>query len=691
MTYYESLLWFCNYLGKTVIPTINNNAEAVEELQAKYIELKDYVDNYFENLDIQEEINNKLDEMAESGELADIIAQYLQVASILAFDTKAALKAAENLVDGSITKTIGNLTYNDGKGNFYKIRTLTSGDVIDDDLIVALTNYPTLIAEKLPDYNIESLNTEVNELTETSEELTNFKNANIKIMPIYASQDCGSGTVIQIQDKNILVDFGIQANSVAIINWLVNKGITKFDYAILTHFDIDHTGAVNGLKAIVNSTSLDFSECTFIYHRELNSSYTPQIYQEYYSEIDEFIRVTKGLEVITPSTEGQELVIDNNAKIKFYNCSDSFYSDYYAVEFLENNFSLISLIELNEYKILLTGDSEKTCEDNFAPLLPYNIDVLQIPHHGLNQHTSDVLMNKIKTNGIFYLINTQLTTLNRPYTQMAINNSSLYTTNESQNIVISINNNKLEVYCSGYPINKFNSESEIKANSDLNNLTFMDNYTCTDTDISSTLLNMPYTFGDSTFSGQFYIKNIRISTTVLYQFLFAINTLISPFMRKKFNDTFTPWCQVETVPQLKGTYKNSSSISMSAGSWTTLTSATKTFSKWTAPVTLDNNGKLTIGDITNTQATLHISGQITFGSTTSGDRLNIGIFKNGSEIYDKRQEIYPNVTNPSSGISYTVDWFIPIASNDYFEIKCRNVYSTSTINDNGTSINLEII
>ena len=43
MTYYESLLWFCNYLGKTVIPTINNNAEAVEELQTKYIELKDYV------------------------------------------------------------------------------------------------------------------------------------------------------------------------------------------------------------------------------------------------------------------------------------------------------------------------------------------------------------------------------------------------------------------------------------------------------------------------------------------------------------------------------------------------------------------------------------------------------------------------------------------------------------------------
>lgn len=64
LTYQELLLWFCDYLQNTVIPTIDNNAEAVKELQNLYIELKDYVDNYFKNLDVQKEINNKLDEMA---------------------------------------------------------------------------------------------------------------------------------------------------------------------------------------------------------------------------------------------------------------------------------------------------------------------------------------------------------------------------------------------------------------------------------------------------------------------------------------------------------------------------------------------------------------------------------------------------------------------------------------------------
>lgn len=150
MSYYEALQWLYNYLDKEVIPAINTEGEAITELQAAMITLKDYVDNYFENLDIQTEIDNKLDEMAESGELADIIAQYLELAGVLAYDTKADMKNAENLSNGSICKTLGDTAYNDGFGNFYKIRTLTSGDTIDDDNIVALANNNTLIAEKIP-------------------------------------------------------------------------------------------------------------------------------------------------------------------------------------------------------------------------------------------------------------------------------------------------------------------------------------------------------------------------------------------------------------------------------------------------------------------------------------------------------------------------------------------------------------
>ena len=75
LTYEEQLLWLFNYLEKTLIPKINEDGERVNELIDLFNQLKDYVDNYFENLDVQDEINNKLDEMVEDGTFDVIFAQ----------------------------------------------------------------------------------------------------------------------------------------------------------------------------------------------------------------------------------------------------------------------------------------------------------------------------------------------------------------------------------------------------------------------------------------------------------------------------------------------------------------------------------------------------------------------------------------------------------------------------------------
>lgn len=73
MSYEEQLLWLCDFINNTIILNINTNNQAVQELQNLYIELKNYVDNYFTNLDVQKEINNKLDEMAEDGSLLNLL------------------------------------------------------------------------------------------------------------------------------------------------------------------------------------------------------------------------------------------------------------------------------------------------------------------------------------------------------------------------------------------------------------------------------------------------------------------------------------------------------------------------------------------------------------------------------------------------------------------------------------------
>ena len=165
MTYYEMLEWLCKYLQDTVIPAINTNAEAVEEMQHLFLELKDYVDHYFDTLDIQSEVDAKLDEMVESGELAELIAQLLDLGTIIGFDTVADMSAGENYISGSLIRTMGRLAYNDGLGCYYRVRELESGDVIDGVNIVALTNYPTLIAEKVPEEINNTISTIQSDIT----------------------------------------------------------------------------------------------------------------------------------------------------------------------------------------------------------------------------------------------------------------------------------------------------------------------------------------------------------------------------------------------------------------------------------------------------------------------------------------------------------------------------------------------
>ena len=164
LTNYGLLSKIVEYLN-AVIKSQNEVTEEVEYLANAYNQLKNYVDHYFDNLDVQEEVDKKLDEMAESGQLADIIAQYLGLAGVLAFDTIADLAGAENVVAGSIARVLGNTNYADGDGAFYRVRALVNTDVVDGVNLVAITKAPTLVAERIPDAGLNTANTNISNLT----------------------------------------------------------------------------------------------------------------------------------------------------------------------------------------------------------------------------------------------------------------------------------------------------------------------------------------------------------------------------------------------------------------------------------------------------------------------------------------------------------------------------------------------
>lgn len=72
LSYYELLNKVVDYLNKTMEDVSHMDIDMTNMYNA-YDQLQTYVNNYFDNLDVQSEINKKLDEMAESGALSELV------------------------------------------------------------------------------------------------------------------------------------------------------------------------------------------------------------------------------------------------------------------------------------------------------------------------------------------------------------------------------------------------------------------------------------------------------------------------------------------------------------------------------------------------------------------------------------------------------------------------------------------
>ena len=124
ITNYELLQAVIKYLN-TIIENENNVESNVTALYNSFVNLHDYVENFFDNLDVQEEINNKLDEMVEDGTFESILLNYTQIAKV--FDTyNDMMLDTSTYVNGMKLKTLGYRYINDGGGADYIVTNVQS-------------------------------------------------------------------------------------------------------------------------------------------------------------------------------------------------------------------------------------------------------------------------------------------------------------------------------------------------------------------------------------------------------------------------------------------------------------------------------------------------------------------------------------------------------------------------------------
>lgn len=198
-----------------------------------------------------------------------------------------------------------------------------------------------------------------------------------KTLPLYNTNaevvifDVGQADSILISTpsrrQNILIDTGTGYEINNIITYLKSIGVSKLDYLIITHGDKDHIGGAISLidKFKVDKVILNKGE-----------------YSDYEKEL-----ITKlNIKNIQYTSNIQKIPLTNN---NIYLLNNQIYTN-------ENNNSIITFYQYNNYKFLFMGDAEKEVEEDLIKKYNlHNIDILKVGHHGSKTSTNKSFINEI--------------------------------------------------------------------------------------------------------------------------------------------------------------------------------------------------------------------------------------------------------------------------------------------------------
>ena len=199
-----------------------------------------------------------------------------------------------------------------------------------------------------------------------------LNNEDFNVLFMYVGQ--ADSTLIKYKNKTMLIDAGNNEDGKNIVKFLKDKGISKLDYIVGTHYDEDHIG---GLDDIIEN--FDIGKFYLSNGGELGPNYYNL----------EKAAKKKNLAITIPKVGDKidfgDVDMEVMAASKFDGKND-------------NNASVVIQAKYGSRKYLFMGDLEKQEE---AKRKWNEVDVLKAGHHGSNTSSTQEFLNQVKPKYVF--------------------------------------------------------------------------------------------------------------------------------------------------------------------------------------------------------------------------------------------------------------------------------------------------
>lgn len=207
-----------------------------------------------------------------------------------------------------------------------------------------------------------------------------LKTNNSEILKVhYINVGQGDSILLQVNNKNLLIDAGPKSSRSDLISYLNNQNIKSLDYVIATHPHEDHIG---GMSKIIETYAI-------------GSFYAPKVNhssKSFESMIDALQK--KNLKINPIKKDVNSIDLGKGTTVSIFSPNKESTETSKTPNY--NNYSPIIKVSYYNTSFLFTGDAETTVEKEvLAKGYDISADVLKLGHHGSSTSTSSEFLNKV--------------------------------------------------------------------------------------------------------------------------------------------------------------------------------------------------------------------------------------------------------------------------------------------------------